>query len=37
MRCFMSGSGATCVALCRDEAVTPDLDPGWWSVRTRLG
>ena len=36
-RAFMSGSGATCVALCRDETVTPDLDPAWWSARTVLG
>ena len=36
-RAFMSGSGATCVGLCRDDHVTPDLDPNWWSTRTMLG
>ncbi len=36
-RAFMSGSGATCVALCRDEHVKPDLDPAWWTARTVLG
>ena len=36
-RAFMSGSGATCVALCEDRQVTPDLDPGWWMARTVLG
>ncbi len=36
-RAFMSGSGATCVALCEDATVTPDLDPAWWSARTVLG
>ncbi|MCA3554590.1 4-(cytidine 5'-diphospho)-2-C-methyl-D-erythritol kinase [Aestuariivirga sp.] len=35
-RAFMSGSGATCVALCRDERVTPGLDPAWWVARTVL-
>jgi len=35
-RAFMSGSGATCVALCRDEHVTPQLDPAWWVARTVL-
>ncbi|MCA3559421.1 MAG: 4-(cytidine 5'-diphospho)-2-C-methyl-D-erythritol kinase [Aestuariivirga sp.] len=35
-RAFMSGSGATCVALCRDEHVAPDLDPAWWVARTVL-
>ncbi len=34
---FMSGSGATCVALCEGEDVTPDLDPCWWMARTVLG
>jgi hypothetical protein len=32
----MSGSGATCVALLADDAVSPDLDPRWWSARTVL-
>lgn len=36
-RAFMSGSGATCVALCRDAHVMPDLDPNWWMARTVLG
>ena len=36
-RAFMSGSGATCVALCRDEGVRPELDPQWWVARTVLG
>ena len=36
-RAFMSGSGATCVALCEEGAPLPDLDPSWWSVRTVLG
>ena len=36
-RAFMSGSGATCVALLSDDAAMPDLDPRWWSVRTVLG
>jgi 4-diphosphocytidyl-2-C-methyl-D-erythritol kinase len=36
-RAFMSGSGATCVALCEDANVTPALDPAWWSARTVLG
>lgn len=36
-RAFMSGSGATCVALCADERVMPDLDPAWWSAPTVLG
>lgn len=36
-RAFMSGSGATCVALCEDAHVKPDLDPAWWSARTVLG
>lgn len=36
-RAFMSGSGATCVALCRDIHVLPDLDPRWWMARTVLG
>lgn len=35
-RSFMSGSGATCVALIRDDAPTPKLDPAWWAVRTVL-
>jgi 4-diphosphocytidyl-2-C-methyl-D-erythritol kinase len=36
-RAFMSGSGATCVALCQTDDVTPDLDPRWWAARTVLG
>ena len=36
-RAFMSGSGATCVALLEDAQVTADLDPAWWSARTVLG
>jgi len=36
-RAFMSGSGATCVALLGDETVMPDLDPAWWSARAVLG
>lgn len=36
-RAFMSGSGATCVALCRDNAAAADLDPAWWVARTMLG
>ena len=36
-RAFMSGSGATCVALCRDDGVRPELDPQWWVARTVLG
>jgi 4-diphosphocytidyl-2-C-methyl-D-erythritol kinase len=36
IRAFMSGSGATCVALLADDAVSPDLDPRWWSARTVL-
>jgi 4-diphosphocytidyl-2-C-methyl-D-erythritol kinase len=36
-RTFMSGSGATCVALLSDGAEAPDLDPHWWSARTVLG
>lgn len=36
-RAFMSGSGATCVALLEDAQVTADLDPAWWSARTLLG
>ena len=35
-RTFMSGSGATCVALCENDDVTPDLDPDWWMARTLL-
>ena len=37
VRAFMSGSGATCVALCGEGTAEPDLDPNWWSVRTVLG
>jgi 4-diphosphocytidyl-2-C-methyl-D-erythritol kinase len=36
-RAFMSGSGATCVALCETDDVTPDLNPHWWAARTVLG
>lgn len=36
-RAFMSGSGATCVALCDDDDATPELDPRWWTARTVLG
>lgn len=35
-RAFMSGSGATCVALLEDAHVTADLDPNWWAARTVL-
>ena len=35
-RAFMSGSGATCVALCKDDEVKPELNPKWWSARTVL-
>jgi 4-diphosphocytidyl-2-C-methyl-D-erythritol kinase len=35
-RAFMSGSGATCVALCDPGAPMPLLDPSWWAVRTVL-
>lgn len=35
-RAFMSGSGATCVALLKDKHVTADLDPNWWAARTVL-
>jgi 4-diphosphocytidyl-2-C-methyl-D-erythritol kinase len=40
----MSGSGATCFALCRDDAAASglerrlvDLEPSWWVRRCRLG
>ena len=33
-RAFMSGSGATCVALCDGENASLDLDPRWWMART---
>lgn len=36
-RAFMSGSGATCVALCEAGAPLPKLDPSWWAVKTVLG
>jgi 4-diphosphocytidyl-2-C-methyl-D-erythritol kinase len=36
-RAFMSGSGATCVALCEPGAPMPELDPSWWVARTVLG
>lgn len=36
-RAFMSGSGATCVALLENAHVTADLDSAWWSARTVLG
>jgi 4-diphosphocytidyl-2-C-methyl-D-erythritol kinase len=34
---FMSGSGATCVALCEPGTPMPALDPSWWVVKTVLG
>lgn len=36
-RAFMSGSGATCVALCVDANVRPELEPAWWMAPTVLG
>jgi 4-diphosphocytidyl-2-C-methyl-D-erythritol kinase len=36
IRAFMSGSGATCVALCEGSDAAPDLDPNWWVARTIL-
>lgn len=36
-RAFMSGSGATCVALYQQEPGRLDLDPRWWVARTVLG
>jgi 4-diphosphocytidyl-2-C-methyl-D-erythritol kinase len=36
-RAFMSGSGATCVALCEPGAPMPALEPSWWAVKTVLG
>lgn len=36
-RTFMSGSGATCVALCAPDTPTPPLDPSWWVARAVLG
>lgn len=36
-RAFMSGSGATCVALYEEEPEGLDLDPSWWTARTVLG
>ena len=36
-RAFMSGSGATCVALCAHDHVQPDLDGRWWWTRAMLG
>lgn len=35
-RAFMSGSGATCVALHDGERRDLQLDPKWWSARTIL-
>ncbi len=35
-RAFMSGSGATCVALCEGPDTAPDLDPSWWVARATL-
>ncbi|PZF75608.1 4-(cytidine 5'-diphospho)-2-C-methyl-D-erythritol kinase [Aestuariivirga litoralis] len=35
-RAFMSGSGATCVALCTDDEVKPELETRWWVARTVL-
>jgi 4-diphosphocytidyl-2-C-methyl-D-erythritol kinase len=37
VRAFMSGSGATCVALYEGADPAPDLDPSWWAARTVLG
>jgi 4-diphosphocytidyl-2-C-methyl-D-erythritol kinase len=34
---FMSGSGATCVALLEPGTPVPALDPCWWVVKTVLG
>ena len=36
-RAFMSGSGATCVALLAADSATPKPDPRWWTARTVLG
>jgi 4-diphosphocytidyl-2-C-methyl-D-erythritol kinase len=36
-RAFMSGSGATCVALYDEEPEGLDLDPSWWTAKTVLG
>lgn len=36
-RAFMSGSGATCIALCAPDTPTPPLDPSWWVARAVLG
>lgn len=36
-RAFMSGSGATCVALCEHSTPIPPLDPSWWVARAVLG
>jgi len=36
-RAFMSGSGATCVAIYEEEPQGLDLDPRWWSARTVIG
>jgi 4-diphosphocytidyl-2-C-methyl-D-erythritol kinase len=36
-RAFMSGSGATCVALYEDEPADLGLDPSWWMAKTVLG
>lgn len=33
-RVLMSGSGATCVALCAGDDVVPELDPAWWVAPT---
>lgn len=35
-RAFMSGSGATCVALYTDDEVRPELETRWWVARTVL-
>ncbi len=36
-RCFMSGSGATCVALLDDDVEISVPQQGWWSVLTTIG
>lgn len=36
-RAFMSGSGATCVALYEGEPADLVLDPSWWMAKTVLG
>jgi 4-diphosphocytidyl-2-C-methyl-D-erythritol kinase len=36
-RAFMSGSGATCVALCEAGTTIRGLDPSWWVAHALLG